>query len=106
VLGICNQTRCSSFGPSHGGNDGPAIPICAGTYGGHLLKSSSVLEVDHVLAQAENLSLGLVSMVSDNLQRMEKPDQISNPIFETALKDAAATAIIGSSALCKECCVR
>jgi hypothetical protein len=45
---------------------------------------------------AENLSLGLVSMVSDNLQRMEKPDQASNPIFETALKNAAATAIIGS----------
>ncbi|KIK33706.1 hypothetical protein CY34DRAFT_18200 [Suillus luteus UH-Slu-Lm8-n1] len=35
-------------------------------------------------------------MVSDNLQRMEKPDHTSNPIFETALKDAAATAIIGS----------
>ncbi|KAG1751948.1 cytochrome P450 [Suillus occidentalis] len=46
---------------------------------------------------AENLSPGLVSMVSDNLQRMEKPDQASNPIFETALKDAAATAIMGSS---------
>ncbi|KAG1729295.1 cytochrome P450 [Suillus occidentalis] len=45
---------------------------------------------------AENLSPGLVSMVSDNLQRMEKPDQTSNPIFETALKDAAATAILGS----------
>ncbi|KAG1761039.1 hypothetical protein EDD22DRAFT_954368 [Suillus occidentalis] len=59
-------------------------------------QSSSVLEVDRMLDQAENLSLGLVSMVSDNLQRMEKPDQISNPIFEAALKDAAATAIIGS----------
>lgn len=44
----------------------------------------------------ENLSLGRVSMVSDNLRRMEKPDQASNAIFETALKDAAATAIMGS----------
>jgi hypothetical protein len=54
-----------------------------------------------VLDQTENLSLGRVSMVSDNLQRMEKPDEASKAIFETALKDAAATAIIGSSALCK-----
>jgi hypothetical protein len=71
----------------------------------HIFKSSSILDVDRVLAQAENLSLGLVSMVSDNLQRMEKSDQVSNPIFETALKNAAATAIIGSSTLCKGCCV-
>ncbi|KAG1821730.1 cytochrome P450, partial [Suillus subaureus] len=45
---------------------------------------------------AENLSLGQVSMVSDNLQRMENSDQVSKPIFETALKKAATTAIIGS----------
>ncbi|KAG1837792.1 cytochrome P450 [Suillus subalutaceus] len=45
---------------------------------------------------AEDLSLGQVSMVSDNLQRMEKLDQSSKPIFETALKKAAATAIVGS----------
>ncbi|KAG1849790.1 cytochrome P450 [Suillus tomentosus] len=48
---------------------------------------------DHM---AENLFLGQVSMVSDNLQRMKKPDQASKPIFETALKKAATTAIIGS----------
>ncbi|KAG1855560.1 cytochrome P450 [Suillus subluteus] len=40
---------------------------------------------------AENLSFSHVSMVSDNLQRMEKLDQASKPIFETALKKAAAT---------------
>ncbi|KAG1837787.1 cytochrome P450 [Suillus subalutaceus] len=40
---------------------------------------------------AENLSLGQVSMVSDNLQRMEKLDEASKPIFKTALKKAAAT---------------
>ncbi|KAG2038735.1 cytochrome P450 [Suillus americanus] len=45
---------------------------------------------------ADNLSLSQVSMVSDNLQRMEKLDQASKPIFETALKKAAVTAIIGS----------
>ncbi|KAG1842028.1 cytochrome P450 [Suillus subalutaceus] len=45
---------------------------------------------------AENLFLGQVSMVSDNLQRMEDLDQVSKPIFETALKKAATTAIIGS----------
>ncbi|KAG1725604.1 hypothetical protein EDB19DRAFT_260924 [Suillus lakei] len=46
---------------------------------------------------AEHSLLGQFSMVAQNLQRMEKPDQASNPIFETALKTAAATAIIGSS---------
>jgi cytochrome P450 len=45
---------------------------------------------------AENLSLDQVSMVSDNLQRMENQDEASKPIFETALKKAATTAIIGS----------
>ncbi|KAG2038716.1 cytochrome P450 [Suillus americanus] len=38
----------------------------------------------------------MVSMVTDNLQRMEKLDQASKPIFETALKKAAATVIVGS----------
>ncbi|KAG1739608.1 cytochrome P450 [Suillus lakei] len=45
---------------------------------------------------AEHSLLGQFSMVAQNLQRKEKPDQASNPIFETALKTAAATAIIGS----------
>lgn len=44
----------------------------------------------------ENLSLGQASMVLDNLQRMEKLDQASRPIFKDALKKAAATAIVGS----------
>jgi uncharacterized protein GlcG (DUF336 family) len=50
-----------------------------------------------MLAKAENLSLDQVSMVSDNLQRMENQDEASKPIFETALKKAATTAIIGLS---------
>ncbi|KAG1846130.1 cytochrome P450 [Suillus tomentosus] len=48
---------------------------------------------DHM---AENLSRGQVSMVSDNLHRMEKINQASRPIFETALKKAAVSAIVGS----------
>ncbi|KAG1822451.1 cytochrome P450 [Suillus subaureus] len=44
----------------------------------------------------ENLSLSQVSMVSDNLQRMEKLDHASKSIFETALKKVAAAAITGS----------
>ncbi|KAG1884193.1 cytochrome P450 [Suillus subluteus] len=38
----------------------------------------------------------MVSIVSDNFQRMEKPDQASKPIFETALKKAAVTTVLGS----------
>ncbi|KAG2368711.1 cytochrome P450 [Suillus spraguei] len=45
---------------------------------------------------AENSSLSQVSMVSDNLRRMEKLDQASQLIFKVALKKAATTAIIGS----------
>ncbi|KAG0693089.1 cytochrome P450 [Suillus ampliporus] len=40
--------------------------------------------------------LGQLSMVAENLQRMEKQDGASRPMFETALKKAATTAIIGS----------
>ncbi|KAG1844662.1 cytochrome P450 [Suillus subalutaceus] len=45
---------------------------------------------------ADNLSLSQISMVSDNVQRMEKLDQASKPILETALKKAAVTAVLGS----------
>jgi cytochrome P450 len=47
-------------------------------------------------AQEHMTEHGQVSMISENLQRMEKLDQASHPIFETALKNAAATAIVGS----------
>ncbi|KAG1733011.1 cytochrome P450 [Suillus paluster] len=40
--------------------------------------------------------LGQLSMVAENLQRMEKQDEASKPMFETALKKAATTAILGS----------
>ncbi|KAG1855551.1 cytochrome P450 [Suillus subluteus] len=45
---------------------------------------------------AENSFLGQFSMVAENLQRMEKQDEASKPIFEVALKRAAAAAILGS----------
>ncbi|KAG2060511.1 cytochrome P450 [Suillus hirtellus] len=45
---------------------------------------------------AENLALGQFSMVAENLQRIEKQDQISRPLFEAALKKAATTGITGS----------
>ncbi|KAG1775731.1 cytochrome P450 [Suillus placidus] len=35
------------------------------------------------------------SMVAENLQRMETQDEASKPMFETALKKAATTAIVG-----------
>ncbi|KAG1733009.1 cytochrome P450 [Suillus paluster] len=44
----------------------------------------------------QNSSLDQFSMVAENLQRMEKQDDASKPMFETALKKAATTAIIGS----------
>ncbi|KAG2100141.1 cytochrome P450 [Suillus discolor] len=45
---------------------------------------------------AEDLALGQLSMVAENLQRMEKQDQTSRPLFESALKKAATSAIAGS----------
>jgi cytochrome P450 len=45
---------------------------------------------------AEDLSPGQISMVSENLQRMENSDKASEPIFMDALKNAATTAIVGS----------
>jgi hypothetical protein len=34
-------------------------------------------------------------MVAENLQRIEKQDDASKPMFEAALKNAASTAIVG-----------
>ncbi|KAG1817314.1 cytochrome P450 [Suillus variegatus] len=45
---------------------------------------------------AEDLTLGRFSMVAENLQRMEKQDQRFRPLFESALKKAATSAIVGS----------
>ncbi|KAG1784812.1 cytochrome P450 [Suillus plorans] len=45
---------------------------------------------------AENSALGQLSMVAENLQRIEKQDQTSRSLFEGALKKVATTAIIGS----------
>ncbi|KAG2364420.1 cytochrome P450 [Suillus spraguei] len=44
----------------------------------------------------ESLSIGQVSMVSDNLQRIEKLDHASQLISKDALRKAATTAIVGS----------
>ncbi|KAG0693088.1 cytochrome P450 [Suillus ampliporus] len=40
--------------------------------------------------------LGQLSMVAEHLQRMEKQDHASKPMFENALKKAATSAIVGS----------
>ncbi|KAG1899853.1 cytochrome P450 [Suillus fuscotomentosus] len=45
---------------------------------------------------AEDSALDQFSMVAENLQRMEKQDQTSRPLFESALKKAAISAIVGS----------
>ncbi|KAG1733021.1 cytochrome P450 [Suillus paluster] len=42
---------------------------------------------------ADSSLLGQSSMVAENLQRMETQDEASKPMFETALKKAATTAI-------------
>ncbi|KAG2126532.1 cytochrome P450 [Suillus clintonianus] len=46
--------------------------------------------------KTEDSRLGQLSMVAENLQRMEKRDEVSKPMLEAALKKAATTAIIGS----------
>ncbi|KAG1846126.1 cytochrome P450 [Suillus tomentosus] len=48
---------------------------------------------DHM---AEKSFLGQFSMVTENLQRMEKQDEVPKPMFELALKRAAAAAVLGS----------
>ncbi|KAG2114147.1 cytochrome P450 [Suillus discolor] len=48
---------------------------------------------DHMV---ENSALGQLSMVAENLQRIEKQDQTSRSLFEDALKKAATTAVVGS----------
>ncbi|KAJ8581526.1 cytochrome P450 [Rhizopogon salebrosus TDB-379] len=45
---------------------------------------------------AEDTLLGRSSMVTENLQRMEKQDEASKPMFEDALKKAATTALVGA----------
>ncbi|KAG1739604.1 cytochrome P450 [Suillus lakei] len=45
---------------------------------------------------ADNSSRGQLSMVAENLRRMEKLDEASKPMFETVLKKAATTAMTGS----------
>ncbi|KAG1748494.1 cytochrome P450 [Suillus paluster] len=62
-------------------------------------RTTEMMEVPFRYAQqhmVDNLSLERLSMVTDNLQRMEKQDQASKPILETALKKAATTAMAGS----------
>ncbi|KAG2336907.1 cytochrome P450 [Suillus weaverae] len=45
---------------------------------------------------ADSSSLGQLSMVAENLRRMEKQDEASKPMFEATLKKAATTAMIGA----------
>jgi len=53
------------------------------------------INIDSILSKVDNSPLDQSSMVAENLQRMEKQDDASKPMFETALKNAAATAIVG-----------
>jgi hypothetical protein len=55
-----------------------------------------VIEVDSILLQAEHSLLGKPSMVAEHLQRMEKEDEALKPMLHTALKNTAATAIVGA----------
>ena len=57
--------------------------------------SRLVIEIDSMIAKANNSLEGETSMVAENLQRMEKQDNASKLMFETALKQAATTAIAG-----------
>jgi len=45
---------------------------------------------------ADNPLLCQTSMVSENLRRMEKQDKAFKPTFETALKNSAATTVVGA----------
>jgi hypothetical protein len=49
-----------------------------------------------MLAKAENSFLGQSSMIAENLQRMEKQDEASKPMFEVALKTAAVAGVMGT----------
>jgi hypothetical protein len=51
--------------------------------------------VDSMLLKVDNSLLDQSSMVAENLQRIEKQDEVSKPMLETALKDTAVTALIG-----------
>ena len=61
----------------------------------HLYFWILVIDIDSILSKVENSLPGQSSMVAENLQRMEKLDEASKPMFETTLKNAAATAIAG-----------
>jgi hypothetical protein len=56
---------------------------------------SLVKDADCKPVEAEDTLLGRSSMVAENLQRMEKQDEASKPMFEDALKKAATTALVG-----------
>ncbi|KAG2069074.1 cytochrome P450 [Suillus decipiens] len=45
---------------------------------------------------ADSSSLEQLPMVTENLQRMEKQDEATKPMFEAALKTTASTAMLGS----------
>jgi len=52
------------------------------------------IDVDSMLLKVD-LFMGQSSMVAENLKRIEKQDEVSKPMLETALKSAATTAITG-----------
>jgi len=54
-----------------------------------------VPNIDSTLAKDDSSFVAQSSMVAENLRRMERQDDASKPAFESALRKAAATAIIG-----------
>jgi hypothetical protein len=58
-----------------------------------------------MLLKTDRSSLDQSSMVAENLQRIEKQDDASKLMLQTALKHTAATAVAGEQVVCAARCV-
>jgi hypothetical protein len=96
VLGILDQTRCSSFDSLPDRNAGPALSVCTTAYGTHL----SFIDLGYVRQfhtfQTDSSFLGQSSMVAERLRGIEKQDEASQAMLKTALKGTAAAAVAGA----------
>ncbi|OJA12804.1 hypothetical protein AZE42_05836 [Rhizopogon vesiculosus] len=61
----------------------------------HYMNEMKNLPFQYAKQHMADLFLGQSSMVAENLKRIEKQDEVSKPMLETALKSAATTAMIG-----------
>jgi hypothetical protein len=95
VFRILNQTRRPSFNHSCDRNGGRAVFIGEAANGGVCFSLVPITNTHSMLSKAKDPLLCESSMVAENLQRMEKQDDAFKPTFETALKNSAATAIVG-----------